>query len=733
MSQFETNSQAQISNQERSKPSSNRQLGTSNLQNGQNVKNIDNNEYSIYDQTLGLFQEDLRKQISKQFIPSSYGYSQNIPQVQQYPQFNYPLIGQQTMKEQENEEQIQRLTKDNETLRYQWRTLEQDNQKLKNDNLQLSNRDKINNTEIQGLQYDIYKYSRDQMFQLKNENKRLMNTIQDDQYQLLDLQKLKKQVELNKGLEIQISDLEQQLAMANKQVQEQKRQNSFQDSEIQTQKDTIEKFKAQLKELTQNNDAQSQKNDSLLNDNRKMKQALDMINKEFTNQQEQNQVLIQKINQLNQGSKDQINNLQKNIQNLNFQNDQLKNQILQLQQKEKELQNAQNIDAIINFRLQFLIQILEQRQIDQYVMTIQTGKNEYQKLALKSQSQEQDMWKMKEQVNQLNTQNQMLQNKCYQLERSIEDSLSKSQIQSADLKGTLDRWKNYGLSLEQEIKKREVALLQLENEYVHLQSQLKGAQENEVQFRNERAITLQKMKEMHDDLLLYEKKCNQLERDLQQQQEQNNIAVQNQGRLEQEKQQLNQEVKNLMDELHRTQNQNDLKQREFDAIQMKYDSENNAKDREVQNLHLQNSMLQEKNNQLENDLAREKEQLFQMESRIRSLEAEIQNLQFKQTLKQQYSWNQEVPNNQSNQIEQTENSQIYSGMGGPYSIHGGFQNFQQNNIGVHNSQKPKPMEVQNAPFQINEFPDHRRTSSQQLIKSKNYDLRFQQQQKNQYH
>ncbi|CAD8212169.1 unnamed protein product [Paramecium octaurelia] len=711
MSQFETNSQAQISNQERSKPSSNRQLGISNLQNGQNVKNIDNNEF-------------VPRRSSQ---TNNYGYSQNIPQVQQYPQFNYPVLGQQTMKEQENEEQIQRLMKENETLRYQWRTLEQDNYKLKNDNLQLSNRDKSNNAEIQGLQ--------DQMLQLKNENKRLMNTIQDDQYQLLDLQKLKKQVELNKGLENQISDLEQQLAIANKQVQEQKRQNSFQDGEIQTQKETIEKFKAQLKELTQNNDAQSQKNDSLLNDNRKMKQALDMINKEFTNQQEQNQVLIQKINQLNQGSKDSINNLQKNIQNLNFQNDQLKNQILQLQQKEKELLNAQNLNLQNENKLRQMQQQIsdQQRQIDQYVMTIQTGKNEYQKLALKSQSQEQDIWKMKEQVNQLTTQNQMLQNKCYQLERSIEDSLSKSQIQSADLKGTLDRWKNYGLSLEQEIKKREVALLQLENEYVHMQSQLKGTQENEVQFRNERAITLQKMKEMHDDLLLYEKKCNQLERDLQQQQEQNNIAVQNQGRLEQEKQQLNQEVKNLMEELHRTQNQNDLKQREFDALQMKYDSENNVKEREVQNLQLHNSMLQEKNNQLETDLAREKEQLFQMESRIRSLEAEIQNLQFKQTLKQQYSWNQEVPNNQSNQNELTENSQIYTGMGGPYSIHGGFQNLQQNNIGVHNSQKPKPMEVQNAPFQINEFPDHRRTSSQQLIKSKNYDLRFQNQQKSQYH
>ncbi|CAD8046603.1 unnamed protein product [Paramecium primaurelia] len=709
MSQLEANSQAQISYQERSKPDSNRQLGTSNLSNGQNIKSIDNNEF-------------VPRRSSQ---TNNYGYQQNIPQVYQYPQFNYPVMGQQTMKEQEHEEQIQRLMKENETLRYQWRTLEQDNYKLKNDNMQLSNRDKSNNAEIQGLQ--------DQILQLKNENKRLMNTIQDDQYQLLDLQKLKKQVELNQGLENQISELEQQLSIANKQVQEQKRLNSFSDSEIQTQKETIEKYKLQLKELTQNNEMQSQKNDQLLNDNRKMKQALDMINKDLTNEQTQNQVLIQKINQLNQGSKDQINNLQKNIQNLNYQNDQLKNQIIQLQQKEKELLNVQNINLQNENKLRQMQQQIsdQQRQIEQYAITIQTGKNEYQRLVIKSQQQEQDIWKMKEQVNQLNTQNQMLQNKSYQLERTIEDSLNKSQIQSADLKGTLDRWKNYGLSLEQEIKKREVALLQLENEYVQMQNQIKNAQENEFQYKNERTITLQKMKEMHDDLLLYEKKCNQLERELQLLQEQNNNVLQNQERLEQDKQQLNLEVKNLMDELLRTQNQNDLKLRDFDALQMKYDSENNAKEREIQNLRLQNNMLQEKNNQLENDLAREKEKLFQMESRIRSLETEIHNLQFKQTLKQQYSWNQEVPNNHSNPIELTENSQIYSGIVGPYSNHSGYLNTQQINFGVSNSQKPKPREVQNTPFQINEFPDHRRTSSSQLIKSKNYDLRFQNQTKNQ--
>ncbi|CAD8049310.1 unnamed protein product [Paramecium sonneborni] len=711
MSQFETNSQTQIPYQEMIKPNSNRQLGTSNLSNGQNQKNIDQNEFAP----------------RRSYQTNNYGYQQNTPQVQQYPQLNYPVMGQQTMKEQEHEEQIQRLMKENETLRYQWRTLEQENQKLKNDNNQLVNRDKSNSTENLGLQ--------DQILQLKNENKRLMNTISEDQYQLVDLQKLKKQVELNKGLDNQISDLEQQLQIANKQLSEQKRLNSFQESDNQTQRETIEKLKAQLKDVTQNNEAQCQKNDALLNDNRKMKQALDMINKDLNKEQEQNQMLIQKINQLNQGSKDQINNLQKNLTNLNFQNDQMKNQIIQLQQKEKELQNAQNQNLSNESKLRQMQQQIseQQRLIEQYAMTIQTGKNEYSKLAAKSQSQEQEIWKLKEQINQLSTQNQMLQNKCHQLERSIDDSLSKSQIQSADLKGTLDKWKNYGLSLEQEIKKREMALLQLENEYVHMQNQLKGAQENEVQLRNERAVTLSKMKEMHDDLLLYEKKCDQQERDLQLLKEQNRNALQNQERIEQDKQQLNLEVKNLMDELHSTQNQNDLKIRDFDALQMKHDSDNNMKEREMQNCQLQNSMLQEKNKQLENDLAKEKEKLFKMENRIRNLESEMHNLQFKQTLKQQYQWNQDEPNNHSNQIEQTENSQIYQGINVPYLNNSGYLSPQQNNFEVQKTQQPKPTEVQNTPSQVNEQPNHRRTNSQQLIKSKNYDLRFQYQPQNLQH
>ncbi|CAD8050486.1 unnamed protein product [Paramecium sonneborni] len=705
MSQFETYAQTQIPQQDRSKPNQNQLLGTLNLSSGQNEKNIDQNEF-------------VPRRSSQ---TNNYGYQQNTLQVSPYPQFNYPLMGQQTMKEQENLEQMQRLMKENETLRYQWRTLEQENQKLKNENNQLINREKNNSTEIQGLQ--------DQILQLKNENKRLMNTISDDQYQLLDLQKLKKQVELNKGLDNQISDLEQQLSIANKQLSEQKRQNSFQENEIQTQKDTIDKFKTQLKELTQNNESQVQKNDTLLNDNRKMKQALDMINKDLINEQEQNKVLFQKMNQLNQGSKDQINNLQKNITNLNFQNEQLKNQLIILQQKEKELQNVQNLNLQNESKLRQMQQQIseQQRQIDQYTMTIQTGKNEYQKLAVKTQSQEQDIWKLKEQLNQLNTQNQMLQNKCYQLERSIDDSLSKSQIQSADLKGSLDKWKNYGLSLEQEIKKREMALHQLENEYVHIQSLLKGAQENEVQLRNERAVTLSKMKEMHDDLLLYEKKCNQQDGELTLLQEQSRNILQNQERLEQDKLQLNNEVKKLMEELLRTQNQNDLKNRDYDALQMKHESDNNMKEREVQNLQLQNNILQEKNIQLENDLTKEKEKIFQMESRIRNLESEIHNLQFKQTLQQQYSWNQEPLNNHNNQIQQTENSLIYQRINQNNS---GFMNPQQNNYGFQKPQQPKPTENSNAPYQVDEFPDHRRTNSQQLIKSKNYDLRFQYQPQN---
>ncbi|CAD8098198.1 unnamed protein product [Paramecium sonneborni] len=87
---------------------------------------------------------------------------------------------------------------------------------------------------------------------------------------------------------------------------------------------------------------------------------------------------------------------------------------------------------------------------------------------------------------------------------------------------------------------------------------------------------------------------------------------------------------------------------------------------------IQKCMLQEKNAQLENDLAREKEKIYQMENSIRSLDNDIHKLQFKQSLQQLYLWNQELPNNHKNQIELTENSQINSGFVSPYSNHFGY-------------------------------------------------------------
>ncbi|CAD8065031.1 unnamed protein product [Paramecium primaurelia] len=712
MSQFETNSQSQIPFQERSKLNSNRQLGTSNTFNGQNQKILDQNE-SV-------------PQRSTQ--PNNYGNLQTSSQLSQYPQFNYPLMGQQTMKDQDQLEQIQKLTKENDTLKYQWRALEQENQKLKSDNIQLNSRDKSNMNEIQELQQNIILYiSRDQILILKNENKRLTNTIQEDQYLLIDLQKLRKQADFNRGLENQITDLEQQFANVSKQLQEQKRQNAFQESELQNQKEILEKYKTQVRDQTLGFEQQVQKNEQLLSDNRKMKMALDSINKDLKQEQEQNQMLNQKLTQISSGAKDQLNNLQKNLSNLNFQNEQLKNQITQLQQKEKELQISQNLNIQQENKIRQMNQQLseQQRQIEQNNMIISNGKVEYTKLTTKCQQQDQEIWKLKEQINNLTQQNTLISNKCTQFERSMEDSLQKSQMLSSDLKGQLEKWKSYGNQLEQEVKKRETAILNLENDYMKTETQLKQALEIQTQLKNERNIQIGKLKEMHADLLVYEKKCDQLERDIITLQTQIKGQQQNQDRLEHEKQILNQEIKQLIEDLRRIQNQYDLKTRDFESLLQKHEQESSLRDRDIQNLRAQNSTLTERNIALEHELARERDKQLQLDSKIRTLENEIHNLNFQQTLKQQYSWNTEPQLSIGNQKPLfTELSQGYQS---PQANYQGINSPVYNQSGIQVQSNQKPTEVSNY------GGEHLRNNSSHQIKSKNYDLRFQNQSQNQQH
>ncbi|CAK74832.1 unnamed protein product (macronuclear) [Paramecium tetraurelia] len=701
MSQFETNSQSQMPFQERSKLNSNRQLGTTNTFNGQNPKILEQNESFPQRSTL----------------PNNYGNQQTSSQLSQYPQFNYPIMGQQTLKDQDQQEQIQKLTKENDTLKYQWRALEQENQKLKSDNIQLNTRDKSNMNEIQELQ--------DQILMLKNENKRLTNTIQEDQYLLIDLQKMRKQADFNRGLESQINDLEQQYASVSKQLQEQKRQNAFQESELQNQKEILEKYKAQVRDQTLGYEQQVQKNEQLLSDNRKMKMALDSINKDLKQEQEQNQVLNQKLTQISSGAKDQITNLQKNLSNLNFQNEQLKNQVTQLQQKEKELQISQNQNIQQENKIRQMNQQLKQKQIEQNNAIISSGKLEYTKLATKCQSQDQEIWKLKEQLNTMTQQNSLISNKCTQLERGMEDSLQKSSMLSSDLKGQLEKWKNYGTTLEQEVKKRETAIVNLENDIMKTEAQLKQAQEIQTQLKNERTVQIGKLKEMHADLLVYEKKCDQLERDIMTLQSQIKGSQQNQERLEQEKAILNQEIKQLMEDLRRIQNQYDLKTRDFESLLQKHEQESSLRDRDLQSLRSQNSALTERNMAMEHELTREREKQLQLDSKIRSLENEIHNLNFQQTLKQQYSWNTEPQLSLGNQKPKfTEVSQGYQS---PQANYQTLNSPAYNQSGIHVQSNQKPTEVSNSGL------EHQRNNSSHQIKSKNYDLRFQNEPQNQLH
>ncbi|CAD8176745.1 unnamed protein product [Paramecium octaurelia] len=596
MSQFEINSQSQIPVQERSKFNSNRYIGSNTL-NGYNQNTLEQNE-SV---PQASSQPNKNQQIGSKLASDT--------------QYDYSQMGKQTIKDQDQSEQIQKLTKEIDTLKYQWRALEQENQSLKYDNIQLNQRNKSSMNEIQELQ--------DQILISKNENKRLTNIVQEDQFLLIDVQKLRKQVEMNRGLEYKIIDLDQQLISLNKQLLESKKQNAFLESDLQNQKEIIEKCKSQIRDQTLAYESQVLKNEQLLNDNRKMKLALDSINQDLNQEQEQNQILNQKLSQISSGAKDQISNLQKSQSNLNIQNEQLKNQINLLQQKEKELQVSQTLNIQQESKIAQINQQLneQQRQIEQSKAAISSAKAEYNKMVAACQQQDQEIKKLKEKINSMTQQNTLIQNKCTQLEKSLEEGQQKSQMLSQDLKGQLEKWKNYGTQLEQELKKRETALVNLGNDYIKSESQLKAALDVQTQLRNERTASLGKLKEMHADLLTYEKKSDSLERNVVALQSQIQNSYQHQERLEQEKQVLNQELKKLVDELRRIQNQCDLR------------------DRDIQDLRTQNSLLGERNITLERELSLERDKQLQLDSKVRTLENEIHKLNFQHTLRQQYSWN----------------------------------------------------------------------------------------------
>ncbi|CAD8074615.1 unnamed protein product [Paramecium primaurelia] len=622
-----------------------------------------------------------------------------------HSQLDYPMMGQQTiMKDQEQLEQIQKLTKEIDKMRYQQRVIEQENQRLKSDNIQLNQRNKSNMNETQELQ--------DQILILQNENKRLTNIVQEDQFLLIDVQKLKKQVELNRGLEYKIIDLDQQIISVNKLLLEQKRSNAFLESELQNQKEILEKYKSQLRDQTLGFESEVLKNEQLLNDNRKMKMALDSINKDLNQEQEQNQMLNQKLNQISLGAKDQISNLQKSQSNLNLQNEQLKNQINQLQQKEKELQISQNLNIQQENKIGQMNQQLneQQRQIEQSNAAISSCKVENTKLVTKCQQQDQEIKILKEQINSITQQNTLIQNKCTQLEKSLEDSQQKLQMLSSDLKVQLEKWKNYGIQLEQEVKKRDIVIKNLENDYIKSETQLKSALDIQNQLKNERTISIGKLKEMHTDILAYEKKADSLERgnckykevDVVTLQVQIQNSYQQQDRLEQEKQLLNQELKQMMEELRRIQNQCDLR------------------DRDILNFRSQNALLSERNISLQNELGRERDKQLQLDSKIRTLENEIHKFNFQQTLKQQYSWNTDPQLSIGNQKSLfTEQNQDY------YSPQTNIQGFNSPKNGFQVQSKQNPIEVQNSGFE-NQY-----VNSFNQLKNDPYNLRFQIQPQNQ--
>ncbi|CAD8122623.1 unnamed protein product [Paramecium sonneborni] len=502
----------------------------------------------------------------------------NLTQKDQSFRSNYN-INQINPQEQILLEKQQSLMEEREDLKTQMKKLQNENLQLKKaiDQLQPELQSFKNQKSIEQELKAKFDYQEEMIVKLKSEVRRKSEALQENQYKLAEMEKLQKKLEDYNILASKSNDLNKQIKDLQDQVQDQKRQLVYLNStehENSNLKEYIDIYKQQLREKDVKIEQHREQYEQLFLDNKKMKSTLDMLNFELKKQQENSNDQLHRATLQITDLQGQLNSYQKNIANQAHQIELLKQQVKQLEIKEKELYSTKNLllkqeEAVSNLNQQNLLQ---QKEIEKLAQTLKNGKQEYLNQQQKLINSEQEIKKQSNQLQQLQKQKDQLFQQCQYLEQelkkkqgNLDQSINQSQIKQNEMKTILDSKTNQIQNMEGELQKRDGILYNLNQQNQQLKSQLEQYLQADSLNKNELNSNFAKMKEMHNDLILYEK--------------------------------------------------------QIDSLSL-----------ENHQIKLQNQMLSDRNNQLEFEVTKLREQLIQQDNRLRNLENELQTQTFNQKL-----------------------------------------------------------------------------------------------------
>ncbi|CAD8121661.1 unnamed protein product [Paramecium sonneborni] len=500
-------------------------------------------------------------------------------------------------QEQTNfEKQQLSMKQEGEDLKTQIRKLQNENQQLKKAIDQLQ-------SELQSFQNQMsseqelkakFDQQEEMIIKLKSEVRIKSETLQENQQQQAEMEKLQKKLEDYNLITIKSNDLNKSIKDLQEQVQDQKKRLvilSSTEHENCNLKEYIEIYKQQLREKDIKIQQYREQYEQLFMDNKKIKITLDLLNFEFKKQYENSNDQLNRANIQIIELQGQVSSQQSNLANLTDQIEFQKQQIKQLEIKEKELQSTKNQLLKLEDSVQSSNQQnqLQQKEIEQLTMTLKNGKQEYLNQQQKLINTEQEIKKQSDLILQLQKQKDQLIQQCQYLQQelkkkqgNLDQSINYAQNYQIEMKNTLDQQSNQIQYMEAELQKRDAIIYNLNQHNQQLKSQLEQFSQADSVNKNELNSNFVKMKEMHNDLILYEK-----------------------------------QVDTLSLEHHQTK--------------------------------LQNQMLIDRNNQLELEVTKLREQLIQQDNRMRNLENELQTYSFNQKLnstQMPYTQDQLFPNQQ---------------------------------------------------------------------------------------
>ncbi|CAD8202199.1 unnamed protein product [Paramecium octaurelia] len=535
--------------------------------------------------------ENDKQSIKSNPTPKDQSYKSNYNFEQINPQEQVLLEKQQSLREE------------GEDLKSQLRKLQNENSQLKKviDQLQSELQSVKNQKSIEQELKAKFDYQEEMILKLKSEVRRKQEALQENQYKLGDLDRMQKKLEDYNYLTSKQNELNKQIKDLQDQVSDQKRQLVYLNSvehENTNLKGYIETYKQQLREKDLRIEQQREQQEQLYSDNKKMKTTLDMFNFELKKQQENSKDQSHRATIQITELQGQVNSLQKTLANQTHQFELQKQQVKSLENKEKELYSTKTQLLKQEETNQNLNQqnLLQQQDIEKLSMTLKNGKQEFLNQQQKLANAELEIKKQSDQLQQLQKYKDQLVHQCQFLDQelkkkqgNLDQSIALAQHKQIEMKTIQDQQQNQLQFLEGELQKRDSIIFTLDQQNQALKTQLEQYSQADSVNKNELNSNFAKMREMHNDLILYEKQVNSLNME-------------------------NHQIK------------------------------------------LQSQMLQDRNNQLEFEVTKLREQSIQQDNRVRNLETELQSQSFNQklnTIRMPYTSDQLFPNQQQFSLSNT--------------------------------------------------------------------------------